>query len=371
MKIFIIYASAGAGHTKAAEAVYDYFKAINCSDTVRLIDVLDSSSLIYKFAYKSGYSFLIRYPVWLWAAAFWLTDFRPLRFLSCWLVAISNSLNTKSFRRFLVEENPDYIISTHFLPSEIAAKLKSEKRITSKLITVITDFGVHPFWINKETDLYLVASAATKQDLLSEGVPENRIKESGIPVKERFLKKHDKRALCSKLGIDADKFTVLIMTGSFGIGPIKEIVQALYQDTQLLVVCALNKQLYEDLSRKNFPNVKVYAFVDNSDELMAVSDLIITKPGGLSISEILNIGLIPIFISSIPGQEKKNVSVLSKLGIGSLPKNTKEIRDVVLGLKANPGRFNALKEKIRVLSKPDCLKDIADVVCESSTGPAA
>ncbi|MGA2775506.1 MAG: glycosyltransferase [Candidatus Omnitrophota bacterium] len=345
MKVFITYASAGAGHKKAAEAIYDYLKT-NCLDAeCRLIDVLDKADFIYKFAYKAGYTYLIRHLVWLWWAAFRVTYFKPLRFLTRRWVKISNLLHTNLFSQFLIQENPDYIISTHFLPSEIATVLKNRKIITSKLVTVITDFGVHPFWINNGTDLYVVASGVTKQDLVSEGVSEERIKESGIPVKVGFLKKHDRSSLCAKLGIDADKFTVLIMTGSFGIGPIKEIVELLYQDAQLLVVCALNKKLYEDLSRKSFPNVKVYAFVDNSDELMAVSDLVITKPGGLSISEILNIGLAPVFISSIPGQEKKNISVLSKFGIGYLPKNTKEIRDIVLDLKAN----RACRLKVRLI----------------------
>ena len=371
MKVFIIHASAGAGHTKAAEAIHDYFSN-HCSGVEsRLVDVLDGTGSFYKFSYRHGYTYLIRHAVWLWAAAFWITDFKPVRFLIRRLTAFSNLLNTRSFSRFLTRENPDYIISTHFLPSEIAAVLKKHKAITSKLITVITDFGVHPFWVNNGTDLYVVASSATKHVLMLEGVSEEKIKDFGIPVKEKFIKTHDRKALCLKLGIDADKFTVLIMTGSFGIGPIEGIAGLLYQDVQVLVVCALNKELYEHLEAKKLSNVKVYEFVDNPDELMAVSDLIITKPGGLSISEILNTELIPIFISPIPGQERENVSVLSKFGIGFLPRSTKDIRDIVLDLKANPDKFNGLLEKIRKLKKPDCLKDIYNVVCQSSGRPSA
>ena len=371
MKVFIIHASVGAGHTKAAEAIHDYFSNHCPGVESRLVDVLDSTGSFYKFSYRLGYTYLIRRAVWLWAAAFWLTYFKPLRFLSRRLTAFTNLLNTRSFSKFLIKENPDYIISTHFLPSEIAAMLKSRKAITSKLITVITDFGVHPFWVNNGTDLYVVASSATKVALISEGVGEEKIKDFGIPVKEKFLKTHDRKSLSLKLGIDADKFTVLIMTGSFGIGPIEEIAEFLYQDVQVLVVCALNKELYRHLEAKNLPNVKVYGFVDNSDELMAVSDLIITKPGGLSISEILSIGLVPIFISPIPGQEKENVSALSKFGIGFLPRTTKDIRDIVLDLKANPDKFNGLLEKIRKAKKPDCLKDIYNVICQSGSGPSS
>lgn len=371
MKVIIVHASAGAGHTKAAEAIQEYL--INYCPGVesRLVDVLDGAGSFYKFCYKRGYNYLIRRAVWLWAAAFWLTNFKPLRFLSRRLTRISNLSNTRSFIRFLIEENPDYILSTHFLPSEIAANLKNSKKITSRLVTVITDFGVHPFWVNKGTDLYVVASSATKAALILEGVAEENIKDFGIPVKEKFLKTHDRKALSLRIGIDTNKFTVLIMTGSFGIGPIEELADILCKDVQVLVVCALNKKLYECLEAKHLSNVKVYGFVDNSDELMAVSDLIITKPGGLSISEILNMELVPIFISPIPGQERENVSVLSKFGIGFLPRSTKDIREIVMDLKANPDKFKGLLEKIRGLKKPDCLKDIYNVICQSSGRPSS
>jgi len=371
MKILTVYASAGAGHEKCAKAIHEHLKATFPDAQCETVDILDKANFLFRFTYRSGYGFMIRHSVWLWAFIFKLTGFKPLRILSRSVAGFLDWVNTPVFRRFLKRENPDYIVSTHFLPPEIAGGLKRSKSITSKLFTVITDFGVHPFWIESSTDLYIVASGFTKQALIEQGVPEGNIQDSGIPVRTEFLKKHDRAYLCKKLGIEDTKFTVLVMTGSFGIGPIREITEMIHGDVQLLVVCAMNKKLYGQLKAKDFPGVKVYGFVDNSDELMAVSDLIITKPGGLSVSEILNTGLVPVFISSIPGQEEENISVLLKAGIGFAPENTEEIKSIVLDLKNNPQKLNALKAGVRSMSKPDCLKGISDAICKNSVRAAA
>ena len=110
---------------------------------------------------------------------------------------------------------------------------------------------------------------------------------------------------------------MLVVTGSFGIGPIEEIVQLLCNDYEVLAVCARNKRLFGRLKARAYPHTHVFGFVENIDELMTVSDVIITKPGGLTISESLCMDLIPLFIAAIPGQESMNVEVLQNAGIGS------------------------------------------------------
>jgi processive 1,2-diacylglycerol beta-glucosyltransferase len=158
------------------------------------------------------------------------------------------------------------------------------------------------------------------------------------------------------------------MTGSFGIGPMEKIVEALHKDVQLLVVCAKNDKLAMKLSQRNFPGVKVFGFVDNADELMAVSDLIITKPGGLSTSEILVMELAPIFICAIPGQEMGNVRALASSGIGIELGNVDRIKKAVLEYKEHPEKLFTIKERIRGVRKPDAAEEICNVVCQGSGG---
>ena len=368
MKILVVYASAGAGHRKAAEAVYNYLKEHYKGLDLTIIDALKKTNLFFSSSYNWGYNLLINRAIFIWRLFFWLTDFRYLRPITRRIATFVNWVNTRKFLKFLIQENPDFIISTHFLPSEIICLLKNRQKIKSKLITVITDFGVHPYWISKGTDIYVVASGLTKERLIREGIAQDAIKVFGIPVEAKFSRKLDKTELCKKLDLDENKFTVMLMTGSFGIGPLEEITEALHKEAQVLVVCAKNKKVYEKLKNKNLSNVRVFGFIDNVEELMAVSDLIITKPGGLTISELLNMELFPLFVSRIPGQESANVEVLAKYGVGLYAESIEEIKNIALDLKDHPQKLQDLKEDIRKIKKPFASREICNVVCEGSIG---
>src|SRR4030042_2821818 len=336
MKILVTHASVGAGHEASASAIYDYFKQRKPQLDIKIIDVLEYSHPLFKYCYIGAYSFLITYAPSIWKLGFLLTGNKYLRPFTWPIISALDRLNTRRLRRLLIQDSPDIIISTHFLSSQICAGLKKSGKIKSKLATVITDYAIHPLWLSHRTDYYIVALGVTKQLLIREGVRENIIKDMGIPVSPKFSARYEKAGLLQKLGLEKNKFTVLVVTGSFGVGPIRQIVNLLYKDAQLLVVCAKNKKLYRKLKEKNFSGVRIYGYVDNMQELMYVSDMIVTKPGGLTISEILNMELIPVFIYPIPGQETGNVSVLKKYGVGLSPRNIKEIRNIVLDLKLCP-----------------------------------
>ncbi|MBI4708398.1 MAG: hypothetical protein HY761_10830 [Candidatus Omnitrophica bacterium] len=361
-KILIVYASAGAGHFKAAEAVYKYLKNNEKDAQIEFLDILQQTNFLFRLFYTWGYSFLINHAVALWRWAFWATYVRRLRRLTKKTAVIIDRLNSARFSDYLVRQNPDFIISTHFLPSEIAAYLKTQQKITSKVITIITDFGVHPYWLSLGTDIYIVASDYTKEKLLLEsGKPED-IRASGIPVDEKFLKSFNRRELSLKLGLDADKFTGILITGSFGLGPIEEIVDALHGQLQLIVVCARNKKLFTRLKKKNYPDCLVLGFVDNVQELMAVSDIIITKPGGMTISEVLAMELVPFFISPIPGQETENMKALQNYGIGQEIKRASDFKEIIFDCKNNPGKMQKVREAIKKIKKPNAAQELSRVI---------
>ncbi|MCX5703577.1 MAG: hypothetical protein NT066_03695 [Candidatus Omnitrophica bacterium] len=368
MKLLLTYASAGSGHFKAAQALYNYLEE-NCPQIdLRLIDILDKTNSFFRFSYTKGYSFVVRHLIFLWRLLFWITQVKPFRPVARLIGDILNRLNTIRFARFLIREDFDFIISTHFLPSEIASNLKRAQKIKSRLVTVITDYGVHPFWISDGVDIYIVASGFTKRQLLLEGIAEDKVKECGIPIDQKFLRQYDKASLARKLDLDPAKFTALIMTGSFGLGPLEKIVNALYQDMQVLVVCANNKRLFAKLKKRCLKDVRVFGLIDNVQELMSISDIIITKPGGLSISEALNMELVPLFIASIPGQEECNARLLKECGIGFIPEGIQEIRNIALDFKNHQDKLKSLKDNIRIIKKPNVLGEICHVVCQGSAG---
>ena len=358
MKILIIYATAGAGHRRAAEALYDGFRAQGNPEAT-IIDALDYTLPFHKQAYSGSYTFLVTHAAWLWKIIFHLVN-RP------WLLPLIAGLRrrlhaviARRLNRFLVEGNFDYIFTTHFLANEIVSHLKKTGAVRSKLITVVTDFDVHRMWLADTVDMYTAASDRTKTKLQQLGVPEDKVTVTGIPVHSQFVVPKNKEAIRHRLELKANVFTVLIATGSFGIGPIEQVIETA-KEFQVVVVCGHNKNLYYRLNSEKVhsESVKVFGLVKNMEELMAISDIMISKPGGLSIAEALATGLPLIFFNAIPGQETGNVKILKEYGIGIDTRNIEDIRIALQHFRECPEDLQRQKEKIKTLARPNAVKDI-------------
>jgi len=226
----------------------------------------------------------------LWAVFFDITDREWAQPLFQGTRRIYNGANTAPLVKFIKENNFDVIMTAHFLSTEVVGYLRRTGQFKGKLVTVVTDYDVHKIWLTKGVDEYCVATDFTKSRLVDMGVDAAKIFVTGIPVDEKFCQQRDKAELRRKLGVDPAAFTVLLSTSSFGFGPIEELAEKL-KDVQLFIISGNNKQLKERLAAKNNPKHKILGFVDNMEELMAASDVMLTKPGGLSISEALANGL--------------------------------------------------------------------------------
>jgi len=360
MRILIVHASAGAGHFKAAESIYDGIKAHTDYDA-KLIDALDYTSPFFKKMYRGSYFFLISKVPSLWAFAFAILDFSFLQWIIRKFRRVYNFANGQKFQKFLIKENFDYIISTHFMPNEVASSLKRKKLITSKIISAVTDYDVHRIWTADFVDTYAVGCDWTKKKLLRIGIDESKIIVTGIPTNEKFTSEKDIGELKRKLEIKEDVFTVLIATGSFGIGPIEEIIEA-SSGLQIIVVCGHNQSLFSSLSSNKKELVRVFGLVDNMHEIMAVSDIMVTKPGGLSISEALVSKLPMIFFNPIPGQETNNIKVLREYGIGISDCSIEQIIEELNKMKSSKEIFSDAVEKTKNLAHPNAVKDIISLL---------
>jgi len=358
MKILIIYTQAGEGHRRAALALYNYLKKNHQDYDTQVIDTLDYSSPLFKYIYNRSYTLLVTKLPWIWAVIYHISRIRILRGPIQYLRYFINSINTKKLISHLLEYAPDYVVATHFLPPCVVSGLKLRKLLNSALITVITDYNVHPFWLSRGSDLFIVACTYAKNELLADNIPENKIRVLGIPVDAKFQMPISKEEARRKLNIENDKFTVLLATSGFGLGPLERITDLLQNEIQLLVVCGRNKTLYNNLAAKKYPFVQIFGFVDNIEELMAASDIIITKPGGMTISESLAMGLPMIFIAGIAGQEARNAAIMADYGVAITALNTAQLKDAVLELKNNPQKLQLMKEKVKAIRKPDAAKEI-------------
>ncbi|HAJ56618.1 MAG TPA: hypothetical protein DCL35_02485 [Candidatus Omnitrophica bacterium] len=350
-KILILYATAGAGHKMAAEALFRAAKKDGLN--VEIADIVPFMPSFFGRLYSDGYIFLIKYLPGLWGFLYFLSDEPFFRWLNVHFSRFANRLTCERLTTFLLDKKPDTIISTHFLASEIAAYAKIGRGLKTKLITVVTDFGVHNFWISPGTDIYCCTAESTKDILMEKGVPKQEIVVTGVPLDEKFLSTGERDAIAGELGLKKDMFTVLVMTGGIGAGPIEEIVELLKDDVQLLVICGNNAGLYNKLTSKRYPNVKVFGFIDYVQKLMKASEVIVTKAGGLSVTESLCMGLPMVFFFLIPGQETINARSIEAQQAGFIAESPPNIKEVILGLKNNPAKLSALKNNALALAKHD------------------
>lgn len=368
-KILIIYASAGDGHKTAAEAVYHAFSDLKRDDLkVIIIDSLNYTNRLFKYLYKVGYLLLIKYIPTLWSFLYHILDNRFFYLLVRPFRRFTNAFNTTRLVDFLVEERFNAAISTHFLGTEVISHLKNKGSLPLPLINVITDFKPHYFWQTKAIDYYVVAADSTKEELSDRGVYPDKIRVFGIPIDKKFNKFIPKNEARKKLKIYPDKFTILVMGGGFGVGPIEEVVLGLQQvdiDCQVIVVCGHNERLFSrlELLKKDFKKpTAIFGFCRNMDEIMAASDLMVSKVGGITTAEALARTLPIIVINPIPGQEARNAAFLFENDIGLKVKNAGEIKGVVEGLCHSSEIMRRLKDNMQQLAKPQACGDIIGLV---------
>ena len=357
-KILIVYATAGAGHKKAAEAVKNAFDSAHPDADIKLIDSLDYAPKIFRFSYPRAYLFLVNNFPNAWGFFYYLLDHPFVYKLVHPFRRITNWLNSRPLVAYLLKEKPDVIISTHFFASEVISHLRLRRKLSSRLITCITDFRSHAFWVAKGVNKFTVASEDAKKDLVDRGMPESDIEVLGIPIDPIFNKELNVKK--SKL------FTILLVSGGFGVGPIKKLVNIIDKlglPVRLLVVCGKNKKLCGQIrSGKGAYKIEleVYGFVDNMHELMELSDLIITKSGGMTASEALAKRLPMIIVAPIPGQEKRNSRFLVSRDAAIELGWTGEARKVVKELFNNRDKLRRMQEDIDKVRKPNSAGDIVE-----------
>ena len=354
-KILILHASAGAGHRKAAEAVFNGLRRRGTSADI--VDALTYTSPFFRKTYSQGYEFMVGKLPKLWAVFFGLTDQKWFQPVFRAVRRLYNRLNAAPLVRFIRDGQYDVIVTTHFLSTEVCGWLRRSGQISAKFVTVVTDFDVHRIWQVRGVDVYLVASEYTRRRLIALGVDEKQVFVTGIPVDEKFIRPRDKGETRRRLGLRENLFTVLLSTSSFGFGPIEELA-TLLKDIQLIIICGNNKVLFEKMMARGNALHKICGFVDNMEEMMAASDVMLTKPGGLSVSEALANNLPLIFFSAIPGQEAGNVRVLAEHGIGLSDKTLPEIAAALKTFAASPETFQAAREATKVLARPHSVADV-------------
>jgi processive 1,2-diacylglycerol beta-glucosyltransferase len=362
MRVLIATVTAGAGHLQAAAALEEAWRALAPADTVERMDVLDFVSRLYRKLYSEGYVKVIERAPELYALLFKKTD-NPalLRKLSRVRRSLAGRSTTK-FVKHLKAFKPDVVLCTHYLPLEILGHVKTKTAGFNPLtVCVVTDFEAHALWMEPGVDVYCVAAEETKARLVARGVKPENVVVTGIPVSARFSQPVDGAAVRQQLGLRDDLPTLLVLSGGFGMGPVAEILAELdkiEQPLQTLVVAGRNEELRRELACQDRRHpTRVLGFVRNMHELMAVSELIVTKPGGLTTSEALAMGK-PLFIlNPIPGQEAANSDFLLQHGAAEKANRVEDL-PFRLGQLLGTRKLSALAHAAKELGRPNAAMDI-------------
>lgn len=367
-KIIVLYSTGGMGHKKAAEAVFNVLKGrkgVECKN----IDTLDYGTKFYKFAYMDSYVFFMTKAKLFWGLLYYLFNNRMIDFITRKLRLILDLKNLKGLDSMLIKERPDAVISTHFVLSGIASHLKSAKGFKARLYTVVTDYGPHAFWKSVAIDRYFIGADKTvAENFVREGFPRDKITVAGMPIDAKFSKNYDTAKIKSEFGLIEGKKTILILSGGFGVGPIEAMLKSLVMsksDFQVITVCGHNKKLFDDIdtlkNRLNY-SLKLFAFTDRVAELMSVSDILITKAGGISVTEAINMRLPMILIGSIPGQESWNEQFLLNSEAGVKVKDVEKLAVEVDRILGSKEVYNELKRNIERIRYPNAASNIVDIV---------
>lgn len=353
MKILILSASIGSGHTKAAQALQKIF-----GESAQVVDFMAKEISTLNWLTKKIYLAALRFIPDLYDRIYKFADGRKVGVSARFL---SSALMYLPFARLLNKFDPDVVICTHPFP-ESAASLwkflhaKSDKKFL--LAAVLTDYSLHEIWIYGEVDAYFVATAEMKRELSAHCRAGQKIFATGIPIDEKFS---------SVKKISDSITTILIMGGGLGLGSIEETLLELDRiksPLKIIVVAGHNENLLMRLKKfRSRHELKILGYVSDVDKLMAQADLLITKPGALTMTEAFAASLPLILHAPIPGPEALNAAYATAHG-AAIEVGDKKISAVITELLNQPARFEDMIRCAKKIARPFAANQIVNRIQE-------
>lgn len=357
-KVLILTTSTGEGHNQAANSLLEAFLEANYECIKH--DFLGSNSKFLNKAIVKGYEITAsRFPA-IYGFIYNVTDNNFFNKI----LQIIFSKNSNKLLNLIKSIKPDLIIGTHPLTVNIISKLKI-KGMNTPFISVVTDFKAHYTYINPKVDAYITGSDYTKQSLIDRGISSNKIYPIGIPIRESFYT-NDKNIIYIK---DKEYFNILLMSGSMGLENIYYVLNELLTNENKLritIVCGNNESLKDHIMSKcieDHSNKKIHilGFSNDIAYLMEYSDLIISKPGGLTVTEAIVKNLPLIIPFAIPGQEMENTEFLSSNGYAHHIDKIKDINNCINYFINHPEALESMKDRLKTLASTYSIKDIVTI----------
>ncbi len=369
--ILIFYASYGGGHLNAAKSIYETISNYDKKNHIELIDCMKYVNKTVEKVSTAAYREAAKKVPWVWGKIYNDSQKGPLAHLS----TRSNKIMAIKLLRLLREKKPDLIISTHPFSSQMCSYLKRKEKITAKIATIMTDFAPHDQWLvgSDFTDFFFVANHKMKDYLIFKNIAKEKIFVTGIPLSNRFLQKYNRKEILKSYDLKDDKKNILFFGGGeFGLGKARtfEIFDTLIkvcQDMQIIAIAGKNKKMkikFEEIVEKQNAKkrVKILSFTNQVPELMSISDLVVTKPGGMTTTESLASGLPMLIINPIPGQEEENAEFLENMEVGIWLKKEDNMTKILQDLFSNPNKLDKMKQNALLIGHRNSTKNICDIL---------
>ncbi len=364
-KILLMYITVRSGHFQAARALEEGIRRLEPEAELLTIDAFQYLNPILARIVDRMYLSVIQKLPELWD---YLYDNPEVVKRSEHLRRLLHRYDSPRLHALLEEFGPEAVACTQAFPCGLVADYKKERGISTPLYGVITDFQPHAYWVHGQVDGYVVGAEETRQWLIHHRIDPGRVHASGIPIDPGFAEPPNIAAIYRRLQISNGVPTLLIMGGGQGLGPLLEAVRvldSLGKPLQLLVVAGSNEPLYHrliaEIPRLRCP-VRVFGHVEFITDLMNVATLIITKPGGLTTSEALAMGLPMVVLDPIPGQEIKNAHFLTSSGAAAQASGPRDLPDLVGRLLDHPQELRDMAANARRLGKPNSAIDAARLI---------
>ncbi|TEB16575.1 Processive diacylglycerol beta-glucosyltransferase [Pelotomaculum sp. FP] len=366
-KVLILSVSVGAGHMRTAEAIKKACGSLAPEAEVVILDTFRYANPLLEKVVLGTYMEMLKMTPVLYGYLYRRSEWgQPLsgrgkeefnRILSL--------LSAPRLMAYIRDFEPQIIVCTHPFPLGIISYMKKRGKFNGLAVATITDFTIHSFWIFPHVDTYIVGSEALIPQCEQYGIEKKRIRATGIPIDPAFSKPYDKYRLRLELNLDPDLTTILLVGGGLGMGPLLSAVKSLGSGNnrlQLIVVSGANKVLYERLAR-TIPSlpcaIRLYGFVDNIHQLMAASDLMVGKAGGLTCAEALSLGLPMFIVDPLPGQEERNTEFICSMQAG-VKVEEKDLAAVITNYLHKQSDIASMASAALGLGKPGAAYDVVD-----------
>jgi processive 1,2-diacylglycerol beta-glucosyltransferase len=371
--IIIVSATVGAGHVRAGEALAAAADSLSVPVAISHLDILDFTFPLFRTLYSKSYYTVVRRSPELWGYLYKRSERSTPRKSKAGLMRLFDHFNYKKYLAKLDAVKPDAVICTHFLPYLAIEEKIVEPDWHIPFFAATTDYDVHSLWISRAIRRFYAATDEAAWTIRAHGIPESRASVSGIPVMPQFESPVKREKACRKLSLKPSLFTILILSGGYGVGVIDDLVPSVAQFLstrsprrfQLLVVCGKNPELYAKLNRNSYPSnvhVTLYQYIPFVDLAMASSDLLITKAGGLTVSEALASHLPMVILDPFPGQEGRNADYVVEQGAAVTATGFSNLSFKLGGLIDRPALLAGMRRRARAIARPHAAIDILEDV---------